>query len=61
MISGLESPLTTDFSRSLSSVPAKCSLVVSMALKGAAMATLIETQAAQPPGRRSLRRLSWDR
>src|SRR6185295_7070843 len=39
-ISGSESPLTTDISRSLSSVPAKCSLVASMALNGAAMATL---------------------
>ena len=39
-ISGSERPLTTDISRSLSSVSAKCSLVASMALEGAAMATL---------------------
>ena len=51
-ISRSESPLTTDISRSLSSVPAKCSLVASMALNGTAMATLKYRNAGGPkPGR----------
>src|SRR5262245_32747037 len=40
MISDSESPLTTDSSRSLAAVPAKCFLDASMALIGTAMATL---------------------
>jgi len=51
-ISNSESPLTTDISRSLSSVSAKCSLVASMALKGAAMATLKYRNNGGPKPRR---------
>ena len=55
-ISGSERPLTTDISRSLSSDPAKCSLVASMALNGAAMATLKYRNDGGPKPRRPTHR-----
>ena len=55
-ISRSESPLTTAISRSLSSVSPKCCLVASMALNGAAMATLKYRNDGGPKPRRPTQR-----